>query len=100
MKVIDIVLDCLLFNIMSPIARSRLRFVSPMYFDLLSADYYYGWIQFLTLDPILVTNLYQYYGWIQFLTLDPILVTNLSQSWSYMASVWCHVALGDRSIDR
>jgi hypothetical protein len=39
-------------------------------------------------------------SWIQFLMLDPILMTNLFQSWSYIADVWSHVPLGDRSVDR
>jgi hypothetical protein len=77
-KVIDIVLSSLLFNVISPIARSRLRFIGPICFDLLSADYYHGWIQFMTLDLVLRTN--------------------LSQHWSYMAGVWSHVPFGDRSI--
>ena len=79
-KVIDIVLDSLLFNTISPIARSRLRFVGPICFDLSSADYYHGWIQFLMLDPVSMTN--------------------LSWSSSYMAGVKSRVPLGDRSIDR
>jgi hypothetical protein len=79
-KVIDIVLSSLLFNVISLIARSRLRFVGPIYFDLSSADYYHSWIQFLTLDPVLMTN--------------------LSRSWSYMAGVWSYIPLGDMFIDR
>jgi hypothetical protein len=78
-KVINIVLSSLLFNTISPIAWPRLRFVGPIYFGLSSADYYHSWIQFLTLDPALMTN--------------------LSQSWLYMADVWSHVPLGDRFID-
>jgi hypothetical protein len=41
-KVIDIVLESLLFNTISPIARSRLRFIGLIYFDLSSTDYYHG----------------------------------------------------------
>jgi hypothetical protein len=78
-KVTDIVLDSLLFNIISPTIRSRLRFVGSICFDLSSADYYHGWIQFLMLDPILMTN--------------------LSQPWSYIVGVWSHVPLGGISID-
>jgi hypothetical protein len=79
-KVIDVVLDSLLFNTISPIAWSRLRFIGPICFDLSSTDYYHSWIRFMTLDPILMTN--------------------LSQPWSYIVGVWSHVPLGDRSIDR
>jgi hypothetical protein len=78
-KVIDIVLDSLLFNTISPIAQSRLRFIGSICFDLSSVDYYRGWIQFITLGPVLMTN--------------------PSRSWSCMAGVWSHVPLGDRSID-
>ena len=58
-KAVDIVSNSLLFNTISPIARSRLRFIGLIYFDLSSIDYYHDGIRFLTLDPALMTNLSQ-----------------------------------------